>query len=454
MERVILLPGHARLARPVDSPAPRPRVRRHKLSLPGRAADLSLRDSVAVVLGGGQGKRLFPLTRDRAKPAVPIGGKYRLVDVSISNCLNSGLDRIFVLTQFRSASLHRHVAQTYRFDAFSKGFVEILAAEQTESSSDWYQGTADAVRKQWERIRSERPRDVVILSGDHLYRMDVRQFVSRHREKRADLTIAVTPVPRTTAPSLGLVRVDRDDMIVEFAEKPEEPTVLDRFALDRPREDATHLASMGVYVFRAAVLEEILAQKGGIDFGRHLIPEAIRDRPVAAHRFSGYWEDLGTIASYHRANLHLTEAAPSYDFFVPEDPLYTVPAFLPPSRIDRATLDRALLSEGCILGEGARVSRSVLGPRSVLGKGSSVLDSVVMGSTTWERPPRGPVPLGIGERCFIAGAVLDRDVRIGNDVVLENRAGHAHLDQDGILYVRDGIIVVPRGTTIPDGFVF
>src|SRR5262249_45562160 len=271
---------------------------------------------IAVILGGGRGNRLFPLTYRRAKPAVPVGGKYRLVDISMANCLNSGLDRIFLLPQFNSASLNRHVSMTNRFFHFTKFFVEILAAEQTERSTDWYQGTADAVRKQMDRIRETGAKEVVILSGDHLYRMDIRDFIARHREARADITVGVTYVARGDCSQFGILQVDEDDTIVEFAEKPTDDRVLDRFRLqDPPAADRTHLASMGVYVLKPEVLESTLQDEEGTDFGSHIIPAALKSRSVAAYRFAGYWEDLGTIRSYHRANLPLCEPLPRYNFF-------------------------------------------------------------------------------------------------------------------------------------------
>lgn len=452
MERIILVPSAARDTRPLSRILHR---RRSPVARPQRARrDVrDVRDVVTVVLGGGQGRRLHPLTAQRSKPAVPVGGKYRLVDIAISNSLNSGLDRIFVLTQFNSASLNSHISSTYRRDAFSRGFVEVLAAEQTERSTDWYQGTADAVRKQLDRIKETGAREVVILSGDHLYALDLREFVARHRRASADVTVAVTPVRARDASQFGLVRVDEADSILEFAEKPRDPAVLDRFSVRGPRPHETHLASMGIYVFRLDVLEAML-RGDGHDFGQHLIPDAVATRPVAAFRFHGYWEDLGTIASYHRANLELAEGAPRYDFFVPENPIYTQPRSLPASRICGARLEGVLLSEGCVLAAGAEIHRCVLGPRSIVRAGTRLESTIVLGAEAYESSPRaGTLPLGIGESCVVRNAIVDVDARVGNNVVLTNAQGLREY-ANGFLAVRDGIIVVPRGATVPDGYVF
>jgi glucose-1-phosphate adenylyltransferase len=454
MERVILVPSRARTSRQLSrtlvrrrSPQTEPRKARS-----GRA---DVKDVVAVILGGGRGNRLFPLTYRRAKPAVPVGGKYRLVDIAISNCLNSDLRRIFLLTQFNSASLNRHVAMSYRFDHFSKSFLEILAAEQTERSTDWYQGTADAVRKQLDRIRESGAKEIVILSGDHLYNMDLRDFIARHREAKAEISVAVTPVSRQDAPQFGLLHADKRMMITEFAEKPTDPKVLDHFAMEDPATpDKTHLASMGIYVFEADVLQQVLSGEVGTDFGKDVIPAAIKDRPVAAYTFDGYWEDLGTIKSYHRANLSLTEPLPRYNFFLPDNPVYTRPRFLPASKINRARLDATLISEGCILEEDVDVRHSVLGIRSHIRRGTRIHDSVILGASTYElQAPREGQRLGIGENCSIKNAIVDRDVRIGDNVVLENRRNLENHDGE-FLFVRDGVIVVPCGMTIPSGFVF
>jgi len=447
MERVILLPGRARTSRTLSrkharrAPTPEPRA--------WRADGVDVRDAITVVLGGGRGNRLFPLTQERCKPAVPVGGTYRLVDISISNSLNSGIDRVFVLTQFNSASLNSHIAHTYRFDSFGRGYVEILAAEQTESSSDWYQGTADAVRKQLHRLRATGAKEVVILSGDHLYRMDLRAFLARHREARADVTVGVTPVPRAQASQFGLLRADEDDMIVEFAEKPKDPAAIERFTY---RGGERCLGSMGIYIFRIDVLAQVLEDPAVLDFGLHVLPRAIRERPVAAHRFDGYWEDLGTIASYHRASVGLATARDGFDFFGGETPIYARPRLLPASRIDGAMLRGALVPDGCVIESGTEVTSSVLGPRTMIGRDSVLDECVISGATRFETATAAP-RLGAGSGCIIRRAIIDEDVRIGDGVVLENRDGVR--EHDGAqLYVREGIIVVPRGAVVPPGFVF
>ena len=409
---------------------------------------------VSVILGGGQGTRLFPLTYGRSKPAVPVGGKYRLVDIPISNCLNSGIDRIFLLTQFNSSSLNRHVSTTYRFDNFTKGFVEILPAEQTDVSTEWYQGTADAVRKQFYRIASTGADDVVILSGDHLYRMDIWRFLDRHRQADADITVAATYVKREDTKGFGIMKVDRDGMINAFAEKPKDPRVVDDFAIPDPVGDKTHLASMGIYIFKIDVLRDMLATEEGTDFGHDLIPSATMGRRVACFKFDGYWADLGTIKAYHRANLELAEVLPRYNFFVPDDPVYTRPRFLPASKINRATVESTLLAEGCLVEEGVKLRHSVLGIRSFLRRGVTMTDTICQGASTYENVPAdGVPPLGIGEDCVIKNAIIDREARIGRGAKLINRMNFENYDGEH-LYVRDGIIIVPRNGVIPEGYIF
>lgn len=409
---------------------------------------------VAVILGGGRGSRLFPLTYGRSKPAVPVGGKYRLVDIPISNCLNSGIDRIFLLTQFNSASLNRHVSTTYRFDNFTKGYVEILPAEQTDQSMEWYQGTADAVRKQFHRFAQTGAEDVVILSGDHLYRMDIWRFLDRHHEAEADITIAGTYVTRDQVPGFGIMKIDEDGFTQAFAEKPTDPAIIDDFAIPDPLGDRTHLASMGIYIFKMSVLRDMLATEGGSDFGKHLIPAAIRGRRVACYRFDGYWADLGTIKDYHNANLELAELVPRYNFFVPEDPVYSRPRFLPASKINRASLESTLLADGCLISERVELRHSVVGIRTFLRKGCRVEDSIIHGASTYEAAtPTGLPDLGVGEECVVKNAILDRDVRIGRGAVLENRRGLETFDGEH-LYVRNGIMIVPRNGVIPEGYIF
>jgi len=409
---------------------------------------------VAVILGGGRGSRLFPLTYGRSKPAVPVGGKYRLVDVPLSNCINSGIDRVFLLTQFNSASLNRHVSTTYRFDHFTRGYVEILPAEQTDQSTEWYQGTADAVRKQIHRIAATGADEVVILSGDHLYRMDIWRFLDRHRESEADITIAATPVTRGEVSEFGIMQIDKEGMITAFAEKPNDPKVIDDFQVPEPVGDKTHLASMGIYIFRMSALQNMLATEEGTDFGHDLIPAGISRRRVASYQFDGYWADLGTIGTYHSANLELAEIMPRYNFFVPNNPVYTRPRFLPASKINGATIQSTLLGDGCIIQESVKLRHSVIGIRTKVGRGSQIIDTVCHGASQYERETPDELPsLGIGKDCVIKRAILDRDARIGDGVILENRKGYDHYDGE-YLYVRDGVIIVPRNGVIPEGYVF
>ncbi len=425
MERVLLLPGRERVKQTLS------RTLRRTDARAQRAVRQDTPDAVTVVLGGGRGNRLLPLTLKRCKPAMPVGGTYRLVDVSISNSLESGIGRVFVLTQYNSASLNAHLARTFPQ-------VEVLAAEQTFDSSEWYLGTADAVRKQLQRIRESGAREVVVLAGDHLYRMDLRAFLARHREARADVTVGVTRVPRATASQFGLLRADDDDMIVEFVEKPRDPVVIDRF---RRGEDC--LASMGIYVFRLDALARMLEDPRAIDFGMHVIPRAIAERPVAAFRFDGYWEDLGTVASYHRANVLLAGSRLGQELLAPGKRFHARPRALPPARIDGARIRSSIVSDGCILEEGVEVSGSVLGPETTVKRGARLEETVVFGGAA----------SAIGEGAVVRRAIVDEDARVGDGAVLENRAGLASYDGEQ-LSVRDGIIVVHQGAAIPAGFVF
>ena len=416
---------------------------------------------LGVILGGGQGTRLFPLTKYRAKPAVPIGGKYRLIDIPISNCLHAGLERMFVLTQFNSASLHRHIYQTYRFDTFSGGFVEILAAEQTRESTDWYQGTADAVRRGLWHMVSDRVDQLLILSGDHLYRMDYRSFASCHRDRGADVTIAVKPVTREAAPGLGILKVDEDGWVVDFHEKPSTPDELEALRTDslsgrNPEE--VYLASMGIYVFEAGVLVDALRECEGDDFGRDIIPHAIRSRRVAAYLFDGYWEDIGTIRSFYEANLALTDPDPPFVFHLPEAPIYTHPRYLAASRLDGCGIRRSIVGDGSDVRE-TEIERSVIGVRSMIGPNVRISRTVTMGADFYEtesdlaRSREEGVPnVGIGRGCVIEGAIIDKNARIGEGVVIRNDAGTVEADE-GTFVIRDGVVVIPKNTVIPAGTV-
>jgi len=407
--------------------------------------------TVGLILGGGAGTRLQPLTQDRAKPAVPIAGKYRLVDIPISNCINSGIRSIFLLTQFNSMSLHRHIQSTYRFDQFSKGYVRMLAAEQTPTSSGWFQGTADAVRKSMKHYMADDPDIVVILSGDQLYRMNFEAVIAEHLERGADVTICTKPVPRCEAFDLGIMHVDEKSRIVEFAEKPGDGPELD--ALRAPMYDEErYLASMGIYVFNADVLSELLSSNDETDFGKHIIPAAIKEKNVYSHIFEGYWKDIGTIGMFHEANLALTDLIPEFSFYAAEAPIYTHMRYLPPSKINCCDLNRCLLAEGCIV-SGHRILHSVIGARAVIGEGTVIEHSVVMGADYFEHESAQKekmVPLGIGKDCYIKNAILDKNVRIGDSVYI-SPDGKADGDQTKHYLVRNGVIVIPKGTVIPSG---
>lgn len=414
-------------------------------------------DCLAVILGGGRGTRLFPLTQERSKPAVPIGGKYRLIDIPISNCLNSELRRIFVLTQYNSESLNNHVGQTYKFDVFSRGFVTILAAEQTEDSATWFQGTADAVRQCLRHFKSHPSRDVLILSGDQLFQMDFRALQATHREHRAAATVGVIPVAREHTAGFGILKVDARGRIVHFEEKPG-PERLDDLESDIPGHGRGFLASMGIYLFERAALERAVSEPALVDFGRHVIPQAIGTTHVQAHVFHGYWEDVGTIASYFEAGLELTRPIPPFDFYDSRRPVYTHPRFLPATRIEGCTLRAALVSEGCIL-MGAEIERSVIGIRSRIGPGTRLRDTLVLGADDYESldaidqaQARGVPPVGIGGDCVIQHAIVDKNARIGRGVRILNEAGTQHADGRGH-YIREGIVIVPKGGVVPDGAV-
>ena len=414
-----------------------------------------MNDCLAVILAGGRGSRLFPLTQKRSKPAVPIAGKYRLIDIPISACLNSGLRRMFVLTQYNSESLNKHISQTYKFDVFSDGFVTILAAEQTEDSPDWFQGTADAVRQNLRHLRGERARDVLILSGDQLFQMDFRKLQETHRSSAADATVAVIPVARDKASGFGILKIDGEGRIVQFEEKPP-PERLDALESDIPGYGRGFLASMGIYMFGREVLERALAGSTLADFGRHVIPSAIGETRVQAHLFRGYWEDVGTIASYFQANLELTRPIPAFDFYDVHRPVYTNPRFLPATKIEGCTLRAALVSEGCIL-MGAEIERSVLGIRSRVGTGTRLRDTLLIGADYYETfdeidqaRSRGLPPVGIGGDSIIERAIVDKNARIGRGVrILEQ--GRVQEANGAGWYVRDGIVIVPKNGVIPDG---
>ena len=417
---------------------------------------------VTAILGGGQGSRLWPLTRDRAKPAVPVGGKFRLIDIPISNSVHAGIDRIFVITQFNSASLHRHIAQTYRFSAFSNGYVNILAAEQTLNNRDWFQGTADAVRQTLPRLLEEKPKEVLILSGDQLYLMDISKFVRTHRELDADLTIAVKLVTREEAPGFGILRLDATGRIIDFVEKPKEAAQLDAIELDEqtratlgapPSSSGSFLASMGIYIFRPRVLSELLVGTTTVDFGREVIPQALGNYKVYAFPHDGYWADIGTIPSFHQANLDLTLPLPPLNLYDPELRILTHPRFLPGIKVNDCSVRYSILNEGSIL-SGSHIADSIIGIRSVVRTGSVVERSIVMGANNWESLPEGSplIPVGIGRDCTVRNAIIDFNARIGDGCKLINAEGHQDFDGDDYS-IRDGIIVVHKNAVIPPGTI-
>ncbi len=417
-----------------------------------------MKNVVAVILGGGRGTRLYPLTQLRSKPAVPLAGKYRLVDIPISNCINSGLRQIFVLSQFQSASLNRHVARTYHFDPFTPGFVEILAAEQTEASSDWYQGTADAVRKQLHRFLRRGVEQILILSGDQLYVMDFRDILQEHTQSGADITVAVTPVTERDASEFGILRLNPEGRIDDFVEKPRDERTLQRLALEeaelRRRGLAEHrrfLASMGIYVFRPEILVDCLLDQRQVDFGKEIIPDAIRRYHVHAFFFAGYWEDIGTIRNFFEANLDLTSEQPPIDLFNEERPIFTRARFLPASRILDAAVRSSIVTEGCRI-ERATIEHCVIGIRSVIRSGSRLRHVVMMGADFYEGEAQDEIPIGVGPECVIENAIIDKNARIGAGVVIRNESGEKHADGPNF-YIRDGIVIVPKGARLPPGTV-
>jgi len=417
---------------------------------------------VTAILGGGQGARLWPLTRDRAKPAVPVGGKFRLIDIPISNSLHAGIDRIFVITQFNSTSLHRHINQTYRFSAFSNGYVNILAAEQTLDNRDWFQGTADAVRQTLSRLLEEKPNEVLILSGDQLYLMDISKFVRTHRELQADLTIAVKLVTREEASAFGILRLDPTGRIVDFVEKPKEAEQLDAIELDEQTRavlgapegaTGTFLASMGIYIFRPEVLSELLVGTDTVDFGREVIPQALSQYKVMAFPHDGYWADIGTIPSFHQANLDLTLPLPPLNLYHPELRIFTHPRFLPGTKVNECSVRYSILSEGSIL-SGSHIADSIIGVRSVVNAGSVIERSIVMGANTWETLPddSDQIPIGIGRDCTVRNAIIDFNARIGDGCKLINADGLVSFDGENYS-IRDKIIIVHKNAVIPPGTI-
>ncbi|MDR0869515.1 MAG: glucose-1-phosphate adenylyltransferase [Planctomycetaceae bacterium] len=425
-----------------------------------------MKNVIALILGGGQGTRLYPLTKFRAKPAVPIGGKYRLIDIPLSNCINSGLNRIFVLTQFNSASLHKHL-QSYHFDTFSGGFAEILAAQQTMSNLNWYQGTADAVRQNINYIRQRNVDYILILSGDQLYRMDFREMLRTHVQNKADVTIASVPVPKDQASALGIMRLDDDGRVIGFLEKPKSddelqhvrtaPEWIDKHGIRSKGRD--YLASMGIYLFNKGTLLDVLEKTAYTDFGKEVFPAAIRTKKVQVHLFDGYWEDIGTIRAFFDANLAMAKVYPPFALSAPDWTTYTEARYLPPSRMDGATVRGSLIADGCNIGEGTVIENSIVGLRCQIGKGVHIRNSIIMGadyyetdSEVMEQQRRGLPPLGIGENTKVEHAIIDKDCRIGKRVSIVNKAEITDSEEKPFGMVRDSVVCIQKEASIPDGW--
>lgn len=418
---------------------------------------------IAIILGGGKGTRLYPLTKERSKPAVPFGGKYRIVDIPISNCINSGYKKIYLLTQFNSASLHHHITNSYNFDRFSNGFVEILAAEQTLEHSGWFEGTADAVRKNMVHFKSQNPTHYIILSGDQLYRMDLKKFMDSHIESGSDITIATTAVNRKDASGFGIMKIDSKHKITAFQEKPAADLNIDDWKIPENARgnlpaEKEYLASMGIYIFNAKTMEEAL-NNSYTDFGKEIIPKAINTKKVNSYIFNGYWEDIGTIRSFYEATLDLTSYNPAFNLYDVEEPIYTHMRNLPPSKINGAVIENSLTAEGCVISK-ATLKRSVIGVRSII-ENDSVLDGVItMGADYYETEEQkaenakeGKPNIGIGKNCKISGTIIDKNASIGDNCQI-NVSGKKYEDGDhGMFYSADGIIVIRKGAVIPAGTI-
>ncbi len=418
---------------------------------------------LSIVLGGGKGTRLFPLTKDRAKPAVPFGGRYRIVDIPISNCINAGFKQIYILTQFNSASLHLHIAKTYVFDTFSNGFAEILAAEQTLTHSGWYEGTADAVRKNLVHFRTQKPSHYLIVSGDQLYRMDLADMFQRHLESGKALTIACTTVSREDASAFGIMKIDSDGRIVEFQEKPGPVKDISDYKIPKSllkerRGAKEYLASMGIYIFDAELLESALDNESN-DFGKEIIPEILASRPVNSYIFDGYWEDIGTVRSFYEANLNLTDIAPEFNFYDETSPIYTHRRNLPSSKINYSTMNQAITSDGCII-TNASISRSIVGIRTIIETGASFDGVVCMGADYYEtdaqkreNEQRGVPNVGIGRGSIVKGAIIDKNARIGADCRIGIDARDRSDGEYGNYYIVDGVIVIPKNAVVLPGSI-
>ncbi len=421
-------------------------------------ASLSER-TLAIIMGGGAGSRLFPLTKERSKPAVPLAGKYRIVDIPISNCINSGMRRIYVLTQFNSASLHKHINSSYKFDNFSRSFVEILAAQQTPTDSTWYQGTADAVRQNLRDFLQFPYEYFIILSGDQLYRMDYRDVLEQHVQSGADITLGTIPVRRADVPAFGILHTDSERKIIEFVEKPKDPAIIDTLCIPKPllkdlgRNETEELfqASMGIYVFNREMLIKAL-ENDLVDFGKHVIPEMLDKARVYAYIFQDYWEDIGTIRAFFESNLMLTDPIPPFNFFDTTYPIYTHARFLPASKINGATIKQAVVSDGCIISD-AHIERAVVGVRSYIDAGTTVRNSIIMGADFYDVAKLADTnrnELGIGKNCVIERAIIDKNARIGDGCVVTPEGKPDFFDGENF-YIRDGIVIVPKGGVLAPG---
>lgn len=430
------------------------------------ATNMAAPNVVALVLGGGRGTRLAPLTSIRAKPAVPLAGKYRLIDIPISNCINSQINQVYVLTQFLSVSLHTHIRQTYSFDQFSGGFVELLAATETDThGSDWFQGTADAVRKNLPYIQQDGVDYVIILSGDQLYRMDYRSMLQTHIDSGAQVTIAARPVTREDARGFGIMRIDETGRVVGFLEKPKtddeidlvrmDPSWLDSQGINSQGRDC--LASMGIYIFDKQCLLDVLNKTDYADFGKEVFPAAIRTRKVQVHVFDGYWEDIGTIRSFYKSNLSLAEKDPPFQLVCPEAPVYSRARYLPPTWMDQVEVTDSLIADGCRIGKGSKIENSIIGLRCIVGENVHIKDSIIMGADDYDREfgnsASSRIPLGVGDNSRIVGSIIDKDCRIGRDVVIENASEiqESNLEHPACV-IRDGIPVVVKEAVLEDGW--
>ncbi len=417
-----------------------------------------MQDVLGVILSGGQGQRLFPLTKFRSKPAVPLGGKYRLIDIPISNCLNSRINKVFVLTQFNSASLNKHIVQTYKFDMFSGGFVDILAAEQTPDNPHWFQGTADAVRQSIKHLLPYGDVNyITVLSGDQLYQMDLRRVIDAHIKNKADITVAAVLVSAEAASSLGVMKTQQNGRVIEFREKPK-PEELPELRYAERSDARNYLASMGIYVFHKQFLVDLLTESAAADFGKDLIPHAVNSHRVCTYVFDGYWEDIGTIRAFYEANLALTGTSPQFNFYDVKAPVYTHPRNLPGSKLNNCNIHQSIVSEGCIL-SGSDIKHSIIGLRSRIGSGTTIKHSIIMGADRFEtieqmeeNAARKIPNIGIGNHCTIINAIIDKDVRIGDNVSIIN--AHNLQEKDDESYcIREGIIVIPKSSLIRSGTV-